>query len=74
MTTTIDLPDDQVRELDRYCAEKKLDRVDAIRFAVQKMIGTKMSADIKPFFGLWKGRSIDARRYVDELRVEWDAR
>ena len=26
----------------------------------------------QPAFGLWKGRGIDAREYVDAIRSEWD--
>ena len=73
MTTTVDLPEDQIAELDRYCSEKKLDRITAIQLAVRQLTGSVCMTDIQPFFGRWKSRQIDSRRYVDALRAEWDS-
>ncbi len=74
MTTTIELPDEQVLALDRYCEQQKLTRAQAISQAVERLVPSKIAPELEPFFGLWKDIEGDSRLLVEKLRTEWDHR
>jgi metal-responsive CopG/Arc/MetJ family transcriptional regulator len=57
MRTLIDMPDNQIKELARICAARKLSRAEAVRQAVAAFI-QQNSASRDAAFGLWKGQSV----------------
>jgi hypothetical protein len=81
MRTLIDIPENQLKELARICAARKLSRAEAVRQAVAAFIqqnGTSRDAA----FGLWKGQAVclpgdneplpeDGLAYQEKLRSEW---
>lgn len=78
MRTIIDLPDDQRRELDAYCARKQVSRAEAVRRAVGQLLCDEEKsrqewlAAVEAVRGIWKDRGVDTDTYLAELRSEWD--
>ena len=74
MRTIIDLPDDQLEALGEICAQKKVSRAAVIRQAVAGYIQQSKANKSENAFGLWKKKNINALKYEDKLRAEWDNR
>jgi hypothetical protein len=76
MRTLIDLPEEDMRWLDRVAAEAGRSRAAVIREAVSRYRSEKERGDISRFFGMWKERAdiIDGLDYERRLRAEWDER
>ncbi len=78
MRTIIDLTDDQLSRLEEVAEREGISRAEAIRRAVDAAyahVGGRTTAAARAAaFGLWKGRKVDALRYVDALRDEWEER
>lgn len=72
MRTIIDLPEDQIRGLQELCKTEKISRAEAIRRALGQMLSQKQTAGRENAFGAWKSKKIDARKFVEKLRGEWD--
>lgn len=78
MRTIIDLTEEQVARLKEVGDRDGISRAEAIRRAVDSayadvaMAGSRAARE--EAFGLWKGRKVDALRYVDKLRDEWEDR
>ena len=57
--------------------EKQSEALDFIKFLYQRVGGSQpikqSSLKKHPAFGLWKHRKIDAVKYQQNLRAEWDA-
>jgi len=73
MRTIVELPGEQLRGLSALCRREKISRAEAVRRAVGKMLEEQAPADngLAAAFGLWKGRRLNARRHVEQLRDEW---
>lgn len=78
MRTIIDLTDEQLARLEEVAEREGISRAEAIRRAVDTAYAdvdaTRYDEARQAVFGLWKGRKIDALRYVDGLRDEWEER
>jgi len=78
MRTIIDLPDDQIEALRRYCEREHVSRAEAIRRAVGGLVREQCAREedwksaVRDAFGIWKERGIDTDTYLAELRAEWD--
>lgn len=78
MRTIIDLTDEQLARLGEVAEREGISRAEAIRRAVDAayadvaVAGSRAAREA--VFGLWKGRKIEALRYVDKLRDEWEDR
>ena len=81
MRTLIDVPENQLKELSRICAARKLSRAEAVRQAVAAFI-QQNGASRDAAFGLWKGQKVclpgddeplpeDGLAYQEKLRSEW---
>jgi metal-responsive CopG/Arc/MetJ family transcriptional regulator len=71
MRTLIDLPDSLAAHLDEECRRDNISRAEGVRRAIAAYLASRPVADPEAGFGIWKGRKIDSRRYVDTLRNEW---
>ena len=69
----MELPDEQLRGLTALCRREKISRAEAVRRAVAGLLEEqKPGGDgLAQAFGLWKGRPINSRQYVEQLRGEW---
>lgn len=71
MRTIIELPEEQLTDLDTHCRREGISRAEAIRRAVAAMLDERSKAQAAGAFGLWRGRSDDALAEQDRLRDEW---
>lgn len=71
MRTIIDVPEEQIEALDRWCTAEGVSRAEAIRRAVDALLQRTRAAQATPAFGLWRGRKIDSVAYQRALRREW---
>lgn len=78
MRTIIDLTDEQLARLEEVADREGISRAEAIRRAVDAAYAGAAAGNSRAAreaaFGLWKGRKVDALRYVDKLRDEWEDR
>ncbi len=78
MRTIIDLPDEQIEALRRYCERERVSRAEAVRRAVDGLVNERVTrrveweAAVRDSFGIWKDRGVDTDTYLAELRAEWD--
>lgn len=72
MRTIIDLPEEQVSALARWCDERKISRAEAIRRALAVMLTNQQQVGRVQAFGAWKRKDMDSRSFVENLRKEWD--
>jgi hypothetical protein len=75
MRTIIELPPPQIERLDAHCAREGISRAEAIRRAVDLMLGTPRALGAgDPAYGLWAGRkpAADGVKYQRALRDEWN--
>jgi hypothetical protein len=82
MRTIVDLTDEQLEELRRYCECEGISRAEAVRRGVDLLLATdrderadrlsKRKQALDRAFGMWKDRGIDSVEYQRALRAEWD--
>ena len=72
MRTIIELPEEQLTDLDNHCRREKISRAEAIRRAVNAMLAERLKGDTVGAFGLWRGRAGDALAEQERLRNEWN--
>lgn len=70
MRTLVEIPDDDIRWLDRAAAERGLSRTALVREAVTQLREGVQRKGIDGFFGLWRDRSDvgDGQGYVRRIR------
>ena len=71
MRTIIELSADQVQGLSGYCEQKGISRAQAIREAVTELLKERGASERQRAFGLWKGKKIKSREWIDAIRGEW---
>ncbi len=71
MRTIVEIPGDQLADLDVLCRREGISRAEAIRRAVAAMLVDQGRGHSKAAFGLWKGRAADLEAAVDAVRDEW---
>jgi metal-responsive CopG/Arc/MetJ family transcriptional regulator len=72
MRTIIELPEDQLADLDAHCRREHISRAEAIRRAVTDMLASRASAHASTAFGLWRGREKALRSNSARLKREWE--
>jgi Arc/MetJ-type ribon-helix-helix transcriptional regulator len=82
MRTIVDLTDEQLEELRRYCECEGISRAEAVRRGVDLLLTRdrderadrlpKRKQALDRAFGMWKDRGIDSVEYQRALRAEWD--
>jgi hypothetical protein len=72
MRTIVDLPEEQVAALAELCRVQGISRAEAVRRALAEMLAKGQGVARDKAFGAWKGRKIDSRKYIQDLRKEWD--
>lgn len=82
MRTIVDIPEDQVKELDSLGKKENLSRAELVRRAVASYLDAekdKSAAAIEKYFGMFKGDpnvfdGLDGLEYQRKIRAEWDDR
>ena len=72
--TIIDLPAEQLEQLEAICKRERISRAEAIRQAVALLVRQKRGAAGSAAFGLWRGRKETGLEYQERVRSEWDER
>ena len=73
MRTIIDIPDTQIKILDKLTSQKSVSRAQIIRDAINFYIANqnKNKKAFEESFGVWKNKKINSIKYVQEIRNEW---
>ncbi len=74
MRTIVDLPSKQVSSLAELSRKQHLSRAEMIRRAVELYLKEQHAGAAGSAFGLWRGRKVDALKFEDRLRKEWESR
>lgn len=72
MRTIVDIPENQLQKLIRFCEREKVSRAEAVRRALREYLSSVQIEPDQGAFGLWKGKKIDALQYQKLLRKEWN--
>ena len=73
--TIISLEREDKRWLDSYSRNHHISSAEALRRALRGMRAKESGSSdkvISETAGLWKGRNLDAAKFVSDLRDEWD--
>lgn len=72
MKVLVDLPSDDIERLSDLCKKDHVPRTEVIRRAVRHFLKQMLSKPKREdYFGLWKARKLDGRKYEDKIRAEW---
>ncbi len=72
MRTIIELTDEQIEALKRYCAREHVSRAEAVRRAVDGIVNDDKERAFKAAFGAWKDNPLDADTHIQQIRAEWE--
>jgi metal-responsive CopG/Arc/MetJ family transcriptional regulator len=70
MRTLVDIPEDELEELNSLSRSRKVSRAELIRQAVAGFLAENRTG-LEDSFGIWKKRGVDGVEYQDKLRREW---
>jgi len=76
--TIVDLTEEQLAELRRYCEAEGVSRAEAIRRGVDLLVKEKQERErrflnaLAAAAGSWKEFGIDGLEYQRRIRAEWD--
>lgn len=70
MRTIVDIPPEQLQQLNELCRREELSRAEAVRRAIALLLA-KQPHQPDDAFGLWKDRDVDGVSYQQQLRGEW---
>lgn len=73
MRTIIDLPSEQMSELEKFCKSQGISRAEAVRRAVAKFLNGAEIGSREKAFGAWQGNKLDSEAHVRKLRDEWES-
>jgi len=68
--TIIDIPDEQLREINRVCRALKISRAEAVRRGVHAFLEHNQTVE-ENGYGLWRGVETEARRLLATIQAKW---
>jgi metal-responsive CopG/Arc/MetJ family transcriptional regulator len=68
--TIVDIPEAQMRDVDRLCRALGISRAEAVRRALAGFVEQNDSATTDGF-GLWKDTASDRAQLIEQLRQRW---
>lgn len=71
MRTIIEVPDDDIRNLDRIVEQQQKSRAAIIREAIRFYLEGKVVGSDKAAFGIWKEKKTEGLEYQAKVRSEW---
>jgi metal-responsive CopG/Arc/MetJ family transcriptional regulator len=71
MRTLVDIPEDELEELNSLSRSRKVSRAELIRQAVAGFLAENR-AGLEDSFGIWSKRGVDGVKYQEKLRGEWE--
>jgi metal-responsive CopG/Arc/MetJ family transcriptional regulator len=72
MRTLVDIPEDELEELNLLSRSRKVSRAELIRQAIAGFLAENRTG-VEESFGIWKKRGVDGVRYQESLRGEWES-
>jgi metal-responsive CopG/Arc/MetJ family transcriptional regulator len=69
--TIIDIPEEQVAELDQLRAKRHVSRATLIREAIASYLTTHHAGLADEAFGIWRDKPVEALSYERKHRSEW---
>jgi hypothetical protein len=74
MRTIIEIPEDQLSELSRFCRKHAISRAEAIRQAIARHLERERDAPSHEAFGLWGDRAFSSTEMERGVRAGWAGR
>ena len=74
MRKLVDIPDQELKQLNRLSKARKVSRAHLVRSAIQAYLKTQKEDTLEAAFGMWADRGIDGLDYQLKIRSEWDHR
>ncbi|HZZ34595.1 MAG TPA: ribbon-helix-helix protein, CopG family [Caulobacteraceae bacterium] len=71
MRTLVDIPEADVKALDKLGERRGASRSKIIRQAIREYLIHNLSEEGEQAFGLWRGRNVDGLDYQRRARSEW---
>jgi metal-responsive CopG/Arc/MetJ family transcriptional regulator len=68
--TIIDIPDEQLREIDRVCRALKISRAEAVRRGATAFLERNQTVE-ENGYGLWRESAVDAKGLLESIRAKW---
>ena len=68
--TIIDIPDEQLREIDRVCRALKISRAEAVRRGVSAFLERNQTVE-ENGYGLWRDAEVQAKGLLESIRAKW---
>ena len=72
MRTLIDIPDADLKKLNRLSKARKTSRAQLVRHAISDYLKAQKQDTLDEIFGMWKDRNIDGLEYQEQMRREWE--
>ena len=72
MRTLVDIPESDLKELNRISKARKVSRAHLVRCAIERYLRDEKGDRLDEIFGIWKDRKIDGLEYQLAIRKEWD--
>ena len=72
MRVLIDIPSEQMQDLDRLRRKHRVPRTALIRKAISAYVDQERESQAQEAFGIWKDHPVDALTFERQLRQEWD--
>jgi metal-responsive CopG/Arc/MetJ family transcriptional regulator len=71
MRTLVDLPEEELEQLNLLSKARRVSRAELIRQAVAGYL-ERNKTGLEDSFGLWKKKAVDGVKYQERLRGEWE--
>ena len=68
--TIIDIPDKQLREIDRVCLALKISRAEAVRRGIAAFLERNQAVE-ENGYGLWRESKVEAKDLLESIRAKW---
>ena len=68
--TIIDIPDEQLREINRVCRALNVSRAEAVRRCVNAVLEHNQTVE-ENGYGLWRGAETEARGLLATIQAKW---
>jgi metal-responsive CopG/Arc/MetJ family transcriptional regulator len=68
--TIIDIPNEQLHEVDRVCRALGISRAEAVRRSLDAFVSQNQAVQ-EEGFGLWQGAAADSVNLVQTIRGQW---
>ena len=73
MKALIEIPDDELEEIDKLCKKRKISRTKFALLAMRELKKRWANHEVQKAFGLWKKNPVDPLRFQQKQREDdWE--